>query len=281
MIEARNLFRIESKLRKGNKTIPVKSIEKNYVLSWILIGIAESKLYDILSFKGGTALKKFYFPNYRFSEDLDFTLLKKISIEELDKMLQEIYAIVLEKSNIGLALKNKETHTDAFTFFLNFSGPLGADIKRGEIKTDFTVNEKLINQTVVKILLREYDEYQDIPDNTKLKIYPLEEIFIEKFLSILNPSRNEPRDLYDLWFLVSNKCLEFENLGIQIKEKGIYKNMASFNILEVLIRKEHNYKSLWKTRLDKQMIDLPHFDRVYRELKRHLRLLNRTLINLK
>lgn len=100
MIEARNLFRIESKLRKGSKTIPVKSIEKDYVLSWILIGIAKSKMYDILSFKGGTALKKFYFPDYRFSEDLDFTLLKNIAMEDFEKMLQDVYALVLDLSNI-------------------------------------------------------------------------------------------------------------------------------------------------------------------------------------
>ena len=100
MIEPRNLFRIESKLRKGSKTIPVKSIEKDYVLSWILIGIAKSKMYDTLSFKGGTALKKFYFPDYRFSEDLDFTLLKNIAMEDFEKMLQDVYALVLDLSNI-------------------------------------------------------------------------------------------------------------------------------------------------------------------------------------
>lgn len=53
-----------------------KVIEKDYVLTWILIGLADSSLKDILAFKGGTALKKVYFPDYRYSEDLDFTLLE-------------------------------------------------------------------------------------------------------------------------------------------------------------------------------------------------------------
>ena len=93
MIESRNLFKLQSKLTKNNRTIPVKAIEKDYVLSWILIGIAKSKISDMVTFKGGTALKKFYFPNYRFSEDLDFTLLKYISIEDFEKMLQEVTPI--------------------------------------------------------------------------------------------------------------------------------------------------------------------------------------------
>jgi len=278
MIEARNLFRLESKLKKGDKTIPVKALEKDYIISWILIGIASSKIYDIVAFKGGTALKKIYFPNYRFSEDMDFTLLKELSIEELDKTLQEVYAITAEKSNIGLALKNNEKHTNGFTFFINFTGPLGADIKRGEIKTDFTVKEKLINQPVIKTLLREYDEYQDIPEGIKLKTYSLEEIFLEKILSVLDPSRNEPRDIYDLWYLISNRCLEFEHLGDSVKDKGIYKGVKSFNLFEFMDRKEKNYKNLWSARLDKHIVDLPPFEKVYRELKRSLRPLNESLI---
>ncbi len=51
-------------------------IEKDYVISWLLWGIgSHPKLYDAWIFKGGTCLKKCYFETYRFSEDLDFTVL--------------------------------------------------------------------------------------------------------------------------------------------------------------------------------------------------------------
>ena len=53
-----------------------QQIEKDYVLSWILQGIAQhAKLSKAIVFKGGTVLRKVYFKDYRFSEDLDFTLL--------------------------------------------------------------------------------------------------------------------------------------------------------------------------------------------------------------
>ena len=53
-----------------------KQIEKDYVLTWVLYGISENEvLKNVLAFKGGTVLKKAYFHDYRFSEDLDFTLL--------------------------------------------------------------------------------------------------------------------------------------------------------------------------------------------------------------
>lgn len=274
MIESRNLFKLESKL--GG--IPVKAIEKDYVLSWILIGIAKSKMYDILSFKGGTALKKFYFPEYRFSEDLDFTLLKNLSIEKVKEMLEEVYEHILELVNIRLALKSKETHINSYTFYINFSGPLGADLARGEVKIDFTIKEKLINQPIIKTLLQEYDEYHDIPEDIKLRLYSLEEIFMEKILSILDPGRKEPRDIYDLWYLISNECLEFQDLCEQIKEKGIYKGLTSFKIHDTLLSKEASYNRLWTERLAIHMMELPPFEKVYRELKRYLEPLNQKLV---
>ena len=278
MIEARNLFRLESRLKKGTKAISVKSLEKDYVLSWILIGITKSKMTNTLCFKGGTALKKIYFPNYRFSEDLDFTLLTDISIEEIEKMLRNVFDIVSELSNIGLAVKRKDIHTNSYVFYINFAGPLGADISKGIIKVDITIREKIIHEPIMKTLLREYDEYNDIPENAEIKVYPLEEIFVEKFLSILDASRNEPRDIYDLWYLVSNNCLEYEYSAANIKAKGLYKGIPDFNFLEILARKESNYKNLWAKRLDTQMIELPEFDEVYRNLRKNLKSLSKALI---
>ena len=51
-------------------------IEKDYVIGWLLWGIsAEPELNANWAFKGGTALKKCFIETWRFSEDLDFTVL--------------------------------------------------------------------------------------------------------------------------------------------------------------------------------------------------------------
>jgi len=54
-------------------------LEGDYCLAWFLCGLAESDLKPVLAFKGGTALKRCYFGDYRFSEDLDFTLREPLS----------------------------------------------------------------------------------------------------------------------------------------------------------------------------------------------------------
>ena len=69
MISAAEVAKLAHRLGVGDRMI-----EKDYVLSWLLVAIAESKQRSGLVFKGGTALKRCYYPEYRFSEDLDFTL---------------------------------------------------------------------------------------------------------------------------------------------------------------------------------------------------------------
>ena len=51
-------------------------VEKDYVIGWALWGIGADPILSALwAFKGGTCLKKCYVETYRFSEDLDFTVL--------------------------------------------------------------------------------------------------------------------------------------------------------------------------------------------------------------
>ena len=51
-------------------------VEKDYVIGWVLWGIgSEPQLSTSWAFKGGTCLKKCYLDTYRFSEDLDFTVI--------------------------------------------------------------------------------------------------------------------------------------------------------------------------------------------------------------
>ena len=54
--------------------VGVEVLLKDYAIGHVLGAIAaEPELANTLVFKGGTALKKLYFGDYRFSEDLDFT----------------------------------------------------------------------------------------------------------------------------------------------------------------------------------------------------------------
>jgi predicted nucleotidyltransferase component of viral defense system len=63
------------------------------------------QLSKAIVFKGGTVLKKVYFEDYRFSEDLDFTLLNnEISNEQIFSWFREVFEFIKEEANIPLEI---------------------------------------------------------------------------------------------------------------------------------------------------------------------------------
>src|SRR5580693_9256546 len=54
--------------------IHVADVQRDYVFGWFLFGVyTATTLKDILILKGGNCFRKAYFPNTRFSGDLDFS----------------------------------------------------------------------------------------------------------------------------------------------------------------------------------------------------------------
>src|SRR6202050_5913724 len=89
-------------------------IEKDYVLGWLLAGIANhTELNRAWIFKGGTCLRKCYYETYRFSEDLDFTVVDG-GPEELDEMI-DIFKRVSDwlRRGTGLRVGIDPTHFSA------------------------------------------------------------------------------------------------------------------------------------------------------------------------
>src|SRR5476651_921396 len=76
MIPQKNLSLLSNRLaRDGGRRIPETVLERDYCLAWFLVALSRMPLRKRLIFKGGTALKKCYFGDYRFSEDLDFSTI--------------------------------------------------------------------------------------------------------------------------------------------------------------------------------------------------------------
>src|ERR1700682_2271517 len=104
MIPQRNISLLANRLAKeGGRRIPESALERDYCLAWFLCALAESDLKPRLGFKGGTALKRCYFGDYRFSEDLDFTLIEPIRFDELAGRLEPVYEAVREACGIGFS----------------------------------------------------------------------------------------------------------------------------------------------------------------------------------
>jgi predicted nucleotidyltransferase component of viral defense system len=273
MIPQRNLSLLSNRLaRKGGRRVPEAVLERDYCISWFLVGLSKTPLIDILAFKGGTAIKKCYIPDYRFSEDLDFTLREAVSFEKIQAYLALVFENVEKASGIKIQVSryDRHSHENSHTFFIAYEGPLPGTAAK-EVKVDITIQEKIVFPVASNPVLKTYDEYEDLPDDAIISIYSISEIVSEKIVALLDPARNEPRDLYDLWYLSTNKYVALADLAEAVALKMKFRGKELIDVKENFVRKEVRLKKLWNARLAAQMATLPEFDEVYRAVLRELR----------
>lgn len=105
MIEPKEI----NKVATQNK-VSDRQIEKDYVLSWVLFAISKNEMLNkALVFKGGTVLKKAYFEDYRFSEDLDFTLIDEtVTNEQILAEFNNLFDFIKEEANMDMRIDPKK-----------------------------------------------------------------------------------------------------------------------------------------------------------------------------
>jgi hypothetical protein len=273
VIPQRNLSLLSNRLaRGGGRRIPEAVLERDYCLAWFLIGLSRSSLREQLAFRGGTALKRCYFGDYRFSEDLDFTLAGEMPLESILAGLEEVYAQVRRASGIPFRYSrgDRKKHQNSHTFYLAYEGPLPAASPK-EVKVDITISEQFVLPIENRAVLRGYDEYADLTDDSTIRVYALDEIGVEKIVALTDRARNEPRDLYDVWFLTSEGHVDLAMLTPEIDSKLEFRGRCRDTIGEEFEKKEARYRKLWSPRLGSQLAELPSFEDVFRSVRRSLR----------
>jgi predicted nucleotidyltransferase component of viral defense system len=273
MIPQRDLSLLSNRLaEQGGRRIPESVLESDYCVSWFLVGLSRSPLRDRLAFKGGTALKKCYFAGYRFSEDLDFTLIEETPWEEIERHLAAAFEETRKASGVEIRLDrlDRHSHDNSHTFYLAYEGPLPP--ARGKtVKTDITIRERIVLPLEDRPVLRGYEEYRDLPEDARVRVYSLDEVAVEKTVALLDRARNEPRDLYDLWFLTSGGHVDISDLVDPVTRKLEFRGLTLEQVRKEFSAKEARFRKLWQVRLASQMAELPEFGAVYREVRRVLR----------
>lgn len=264
MIPQSEISRIAARQKKLDKVI-----EKDYVITWILLGLAQSKLKQLLAFKGGTALKRAYFPDYRYSEDLDFTLLKPTDEDVLINGFRVILSDVARSQGFQFGLKDEkiERRTDTLTFYIDYVGPLQARLGSRDIKTDITLTEKLEFPLEEKVIISPYSDSKGL--RRKLKVYSLEEILAEKLCAVIG--RTEPRDLYDLYYLLELRDLDYQAVASAFPVKAKSKDIDHRRLSRLLQERKPTMARLWTQRLAHQVDELPELETVIRQTNRSFR----------
>lgn len=217
MLPNKNFFRKYAE----EKNIPwqERNILLEYLQTQILKALSLSKFNDSLSFLGGTCLSFAHGIN-RFSEDLDFDLIKKTGFEIEELMLDIKSKLELQGFEVDARTKTTENIHIVFFRFKNVLREFGFSVPKDEkvlvkFEIDFSPYENIRVETK---FADSFNERFPMFVNTK------ETLFAQKIIAIIFRPYQKGRDFYDLVWFLSQKNIEpnyeiFKEKGIEIKNR--------------------------------------------------------------
>lgn len=244
MVSKDEIIRIARK-----EKLPLGTIEKDFILTYILKNIYDSVLKDKLVFKGGTALHKLYL-HKRISIDLDFTEIKPVEINNLKA--------VIEDKEINSKIKEINKTNNSIKIVLSYISVL--DYKNNII-IDISKREKPILNLITQKLESPYFPEIDV------LTFQLEELIAEKIRAIIQ--RNKPRDYLDIYYILNKKDFNLKT-AIKISEQKLKATNDKFDIGRIFDNLDV-VKSLWEQDLREILPNIPSFDRVVEKLKERLK----------
>jgi len=246
---------LEIKERAREFGVPPSTIERDYAQNWLL---AMLRPID-MALKGGTGIRKVYIEHYRFSDDLDFTLLGPIDKETLQDAVRDAAARAREESGIQFeeeigiletvsgfraTAKFRILHSSATT-------PINIDL-------DLTASDK--EQVILPVQERPIFHHFSDKLEAAVTSYALEEILAEKIRSLFQRTRS--RDLYDIGQLADR--VNREDVKSILLKKCEYKEVILD--LPLLIQKRDQFAAAWNVSLRHQVREIPDFNEAFERM---------------
>jgi len=232
---------------------------------------------DKLVFKGGTALRKCYFPNYRFSEDLDFTS-RTTDYKLTRKILNNVIKKVKNSSGILFHIQEISAlrHKDRLTGYQTKLKYWGANHSKNQeppsperwvtnIKVEITLYERIVFEPELKEITHPYSDSL-LNGSGKIPCYSLKEVIAEKIRALVQRSYSAPRDYYDIYNLKSSiKDEDWKEIKAAFLSKMKFKGLEYKNVEQLInIGSIKIIKTAWESSLTHQIPkeNLPNVDDV-------------------
>lgn len=209
-----------------------------------LIGLWRSKFFEVAAFYGGTSLRILYGLD-RFSEDLDFSLLKKDPDFDLGPYLSAIENELM-MSGLKVKVEKKTKHPQ--------SGIQSAFLKTNTLETFIQIglSEQEKKTTHINELIKikievDIDPPPEFSTETKFLLTPLPfsvksysppDLFAGKMHALLFREykvRVKGRDWYDLvWYLARGTALHLGHLTARMRQSGHWNHPSDISADELL-----------------------------------------------
>ena len=254
-------------------------VEKDYVLGWLLAGIANHEATQAWVFKGGTCLRKCWFETYRFSEDLDFTVgPADLDPARLMAVFGEISEWLIARTGLMLRIDERSFRQrrnrrgqPTVQARIGYLGPL-ASPTIPKVKLDLTADEILVRNPEFRPVFHPFTDAtaagHEAGDHiADVRCYSLPELMGEKLRALAERCR--PRDLYDVVHTYRHPDLLGRNEEVLaiLEKKCAYVGIdrpSLQSIRSTPFRAE--IESEWENMLGHQLPVLPAFEDFWAEL---------------
>lgn len=213
---------------------------KEIIQEIVLCGLSRGGFFDEAAFYGGTALRIFYGLN-RFSEDLDFALLKPNRDFDLSKYFSFIEKEV-QAYGMNLSISTKEKNKDSNIMSAFLKGDTKEHILIFFPNESMSNNNQLLKNIKIKFEVdvnppsgATYElKYKLLPSPHQVKLYDESSLFAGKIHAILCRNWNfriKGRDLYDyIFYLSKNSSVNIELVKKKLIDSNVLKEDDEFNI---------------------------------------------------
>lgn len=234
----------EIRNRAGSLGVDERSVRNDYVLNHVLAVVAERS--KRLMFRGGTALARAYWPDYRLSEDLDFISGEGFEVGPLFKIVTDLAS---KRTGIELSFDPGRSVDGWMRSFVLFD--------EGKLQIDVNTHERAyLPPRALRLSL----PYRDLGDRERnIEVVDLAEILGNKWHMLEEPGRKEPRDLFDIWAGLQRR-VPFAEIA-----RG---HEAKYGYLPTVqpLKQAVDLSRLWEERLGHQLADLPAFEDVHADV---------------
>ncbi len=184
--------------------IHTSNVQRDYVFGWLISGLYQaSSLAEVLTLKGGNALRKAYFPATRFSDDLDFTTEQGLVPDQLLSEFNKVCQFAQEQSGVRFDVERNQVvdvqridkAKQVYKMRLYFKDFAGApDHITLKVKLDVTERDRLYLPVQTRRLIHQYSDGEAC--STEIRCVKLEEALADKLKCLIQ--RRYCFDLFDL-----------------------------------------------------------------------------------
>lgn len=188
--------------------VSTSDVQRDYVFGWLLSGIFNISpiLKELFILKGGSAFRKCYFADARYSSDLDFSVQSEVDSEQIKTELNRVCEYVADNTGIAFNLdesrvapkKGVDTSAKIYEARLYFKSFYGEESIVLRTKLDLTELDRIFLPVQTKPILHDYSDF-DLCGGT-IRCQQLEELLAAKLLALIQ--RIHSPDLFDFVYSV-------------------------------------------------------------------------------